>query len=270
MQRVHSAPGTIRLAGHGEHSYVEMVIISSEESPETNSTEERAPFQPPENSPHCPVVSPPALPQGTLSPSEQGVARPEPVGGIHSIISGIVSWCSEKAQRLLSFLQTRVQDIRPVGSNTSSSSSSRSSFRSSSRSSSTFRSSSSSRSNSSSTRSSSSSSSNQESAPIISGEASKVEEEAGASQTGPKGNPSCLQPVPDPAEQEQPQKELEQSQEEPEQPVGAGLCVQGSSCSPSAPTGGRNCSPGGSQHPRKRMVSSPQDCAPPSKRLSRQ
>ncbi|KAJ7412660.1 hypothetical protein WISP_94965 [Willisornis vidua] len=282
---------TVRFSEWAEQDCIQFDIRALEKSRETNSLAGRTPCHPPENSPHRSVLLLPCPPQGTSSPSEQGAAGTELLGAIHpevwaglfhrqqdllspvraflhcklpslyrqqwwraeaveasivhgfctyglnaealvqvlqpilnqhtallihSVISVIVHMYSEDTQTLLDFHQTRDQDIRPVASN-----------------------------------SSSSSSSNQEIAPISSPAVSKVEKEAGTSQTGPQGIPSCPQPVPNPAEQEQPQ-------EEPEQPLGAGPCAQGSSCSPSAPTRGRNCLPGGSQHPPKRRVSSPQ------------
>ncbi|NWU24849.1 TOPRS ligase, partial [Dyaphorophyia castanea] len=73
---------TVRFSEQGEQDYLLFAVVSPEESPETSSHAAAAPILLDENSPHGPLVSPASSPQGTLSPAEQGVGRPEPVGGL--------------------------------------------------------------------------------------------------------------------------------------------------------------------------------------------
>ncbi|KAJ7413758.1 hypothetical protein BTVI_42644 [Pitangus sulphuratus] len=79
----------------------------------------------------------------------------------------------------------------------------------------------------------------------------------------PHSSPSHLQSVPIPAEQTQPQ-------EEPEQQVAKGSSAQGSSCSPSTPSQGRNHLLGRPRHPPKRRDSRPPDTPQPSEKISQQ
>ncbi|NWV87543.1 TOPRS ligase, partial [Machaerirhynchus nigripectus] len=73
---------TTRFSERGEQDYLLFAVVSPEESPETSSHAAAAPILLDENSPHGPLVSPASSPQGILSPSEQGAAGPERVGGL--------------------------------------------------------------------------------------------------------------------------------------------------------------------------------------------
>ncbi|NWZ08338.1 TOPRS ligase, partial [Agelaius phoeniceus] len=292
---------TVRFSEQDEWDYVQLVITSPEELPEAHNPAGRTPDHMDENSPHGPQVSPPSSPQETLSPAEQGAAEPEPVGGllpevwaglfqknqfllepvrpwlcerleqihrgqwwlveatessilrylciygldvealaqrlqlflqgctaplVHDLIEAVVAQCSEEAQRILHCYTAGEED----NSQAESSSSSRSSKFSS--------------------------SSSQDSTPT------SEEEEAGTSEVTHHGIPSHPTPVPSPAEWDQPQKEAEQ----PEQPAVAGPSVQGSICSPSAPSQGRGCLPGVTRCAQKRKAARPLDSPQPSKR----
>ncbi|NWW72467.1 TOPRS ligase, partial [Climacteris rufus] len=73
---------TVRFSEQNEWDYIQLVIMSSAESPETNSQTGRTSDHLDENSPQGTEGSPPPSPQGTLSPAEQRAAGPEPVGGL--------------------------------------------------------------------------------------------------------------------------------------------------------------------------------------------
>lgn len=152
---------------------------------------------------------------------------------VHGLIEAVVAQCSEKAQRLLHSYTSGEEDNSQAESSTSSRSKS-----------SRF-----------------SSSSSQDSSPT------SVEEEAGTSEVTHHGIPIPT-PVPSPADWDQPQKEPEQPEqlEQPEQPAVAGPSVQGSICSPSAPSQGRGCLPGVTRCAQKRKASRPLDSPQPSKR----
>lgn len=157
---------------------------------------------------------------------------------VHGLINVIVAQCSKDAQRLLLFHVDREEiDSLVVSTSTSTSSSSSSSSMSSS--------------------SRSSSSWERISASVPAG--FNMEEEAGTSEAALQGGPRHRPPVPIPAE-------WDQLQEEPEQAVVAGPSAQGSICSPSTPSQGRDQSHREPRRAQKRRASSPQDSPPPSKR----
>lgn len=107
---------------------------------------------------------------------------------VHSIISTIVDQCSEEAQSLVFFHHTREHNRLWASA-------------------------------------SSSCTSSQETTPATDPISFNMEEEAGMSQISLQGSRSCLQPVPDPAEWDQPQ-------EEPEQAAVAGLSAGAASAVP--------------------------------------
>ncbi|NXA96677.1 TOPRS ligase, partial [Melanocharis versteri] len=150
---------------------------------------------------------------------------------VHGLIEVVVAQCSEEAQRLLRSHTAGDEDNSQAESTTSSRP----------------------------TPSSFGSSSSQEGTPSS---GSSVTEEAGTSEVPHHGVPSDCPPVPNLAEWDRPQKELEQ----PEQPPVAGPSSQGSSRSPSAPSQGGGCLPGLARCAQKRKASRPLDSPQPSKR----
>ncbi|NWQ78529.1 TOPRS ligase, partial [Columbina picui] len=176
---------------------------------------------------------------------------------VHGVISIIVSQCREEAQRLLrSQAAQEEENSTAAGSGSSSSSSSSSSSRSSSASS--FSSSSTSSSSSSSCTSSREGTPDSSLASSSSSAGSDVEEQPSSSEASLCRDPSCPLSVPFPAEQEQPQEDLRQA-------VAPGPSAQGCSYSPSAPSRGRDSSPGGPRRPPKRRNPDPQDSPRPCK-----